>query len=102
LGTLDTLTITMALLFFFITITFSAALGMRVPLIFVKFDKFASLWGVHFVISVLLFVASENHIKSVDLLDIQWVWERDLEDKVQVTELVSLFVERQTFANNGL
>jgi hypothetical protein len=43
LGTLDTLAITLALLFFFITITLSAALGMRVPLIFVKFDKFASL-----------------------------------------------------------
>jgi len=44
---------------------------MCIPLIFVKFHKFASLLGFHLIISVLLFVGSENHIESFNLLNIQ-------------------------------
>jgi hypothetical protein len=44
LGTLNALTgATVVLVFFLVAITFSTALGMRVPLIFVEFNKFASL-----------------------------------------------------------
>lgn len=71
LGALDTLaTAVVTLLIIFITIALSAALGMRVPLLFFVFLKFASLSCLHLLVVVVLalFRASQAEVKRLNLL----------------------------------
>lgn len=102
LSALDALAAAVVLLFFLVTITFSTALRVGVTLLFVVFNKLASFASLHIIVSVLFLRAGKDYVEGLDLLRVQRIGERNLENNVKVAEFVRFLVEWQTLANNSL
>jgi hypothetical protein len=92
--------LTVALFFIIVIVSLLAAGGVQVSGLLVVVNKFAGLLSSHVDISWLL--VNQSVLNCGDRLLGHLFGELDLEDDVQVTEVVGLFVERQTILLNSL